>query len=260
MTTRITPPQWEALSSYLDNQLTPKERARLETHLKQDAELRQALEDLRRTRALLRSQPRLRAPRNFTLTPAMAGVRSGARRSSSVGTYPILRLASVLATIFFVLVTVGDFAVRTFAPPPLTMTASERAAAPVFGMGGGGGGGGGALQPEMGLLAPTEAPVEAITGQAAASPIPDQKSLVVTPMGTPEAALEALVTPEAVAQAKEVPIQPADNGNRQLENETQQPAAQHWPAHTVILVLQILLIILAVGAGLAALYVRRAAR
>lgn len=256
MTTRITPPQWEALSSYLDNQLTPQERARLETHLKQDAELRQALEDLRRTRALLRSQPRLRAPRNFTLTPAMAGVRSGARRSSSVGPYPILRLASVLATIFFVLITVGDFAVRTFAPPPLTMSASEQTA-PIFGMGGGGGGGGGgALQPEVELLAPTEAPAASIPGQAAASPIPDYKSLVVTPVGPPESP----VITEDVAQAKEVSVEPEENGERQLESEAQQPAAQRWPAHTLILALQILLAILAVVAGLAAFYVRRAAR
>ncbi len=259
MTTQITPPQWEALSSYLDNQLTPQERARLETHLKQDAELRQALEDLRRTRALLRSQPLLRAPRNFTLSPAMAGVRTGARRSPSAGPYPILRLASALATIFFVLLTVGDFAVRTFGPQPLTMTASERAAAPVFGMGGGGGGGGGGAPPAVELLAPTEAPAALVPG-AAASPIPDHKSLVVTPMGTSEAALEALATPEAEAQAKEVPIEPAENGDRQLENETQQPAAQRWPARALILALQILLAILAVGAGLAAFYMRRAAR
>ena len=100
MTIQISPSEWEALSSYLDNQLSERERTRLEARLKAEPELRQALEDLRRTRVILRSQARLRAPRNFTLTPATAGVR--ARRfglfagwvASPVAT---LRLASALA-------------------------------------------------------------------------------------------------------------------------------------------------------------------
>src|SRR5512139_3652907 len=114
MTTRITIRDWEALSAYLDNQLKPKDRVRLESRLEESPELRSAYEELRRTRAVLRSQRPLRAPRNFTLTPEMAGVRLGVRPGARPinSSYPVLRLASVLATIFFIFITIGDLAVR----------------------------------------------------------------------------------------------------------------------------------------------------
>ena len=63
MMTRITHRDWEALSAYLDGQLNRKERDRLEARLKASAELQDALEQLRRTRSLLRSLPPMRAPR-----------------------------------------------------------------------------------------------------------------------------------------------------------------------------------------------------
>ncbi len=108
----------------------------------ENPELRSALDELRRTRAVLRSQPRLRAPRNFTLTAEMAGVRTGVRSSAQPvhGSYPVLRLASVLATIFFIVITIGELAVRIAAPAPLTVAISQdQPAAAPFGMGGGGG-------------------------------------------------------------------------------------------------------------------------
>ncbi len=111
MTTKISPHDEELLSVYLDGQLAPKERDRLEARLREDAQLRSLLVELRRTRAILRSQPRLRAPRNFTLTPQMVGKPA---RMAPRG-YPALRLASVLAGLLFVLVLVGDF--NNGAPP-----------------------------------------------------------------------------------------------------------------------------------------------
>lgn len=103
MTTKISPREWEAISAYLDGQLAQKERSRLESRMQSRPELRAALEDMRRTRTILRSQTRLRAPRNFTLTPQMAGVKSRPR------SYPALRLASALASVVLVLVLIGDF-------------------------------------------------------------------------------------------------------------------------------------------------------
>jgi anti-sigma factor RsiW len=88
----------EALSAYLDGQLTPKERSRLEKKLQASADLRAAMEEMRRTRAVLRSQPRLRAPRNFTLTPEMAGLRKQGTRSTPFSAY--FGLASALANVF----------------------------------------------------------------------------------------------------------------------------------------------------------------
>lgn len=64
---------YELLSAYLDGQLTTAEQAALETRLEVDAALRGELAALRQTVALVRGLPVRRAPRNFTLTPAMAG-------------------------------------------------------------------------------------------------------------------------------------------------------------------------------------------
>lgn len=106
MTSNISPRDLESLSAYLDGQLSDKERFRLEKELQANASFRAILEDLRRTRALLRSQPRIRAPRNFTLTSAIVGAR--ARPRPSLNLFPALRLTSALASFVFVLVVLGE--------------------------------------------------------------------------------------------------------------------------------------------------------
>jgi hypothetical protein len=75
----------------------------LEAQLQKDAGLRVALDGLRQTRGLLRSAPQMKAPRNYTLTPEMAGARARSARM-----YAPVRLVSVLATILFVVVVMGD--------------------------------------------------------------------------------------------------------------------------------------------------------
>ena len=102
MTKNLSSRDWEALSAYLDDHLSTKERARLEARLQSSPELKSGLDELRATRAVLRSQPKLRARRNFTLTPEMVGVKRPTRA------YPVMRLAAVLVSIMFVLVFVGD--------------------------------------------------------------------------------------------------------------------------------------------------------
>lgn len=112
MTKRISPRDLEALSAYMDGELSQKELALLETRLESSIELQAAYEELRRTRVLLKTQPRLRAPRNFTLTAEMAGVRA---KSPSPATrlFPVFRLTAALASILFVLVVIGDFLLGT---------------------------------------------------------------------------------------------------------------------------------------------------
>jgi hypothetical protein len=106
MTTRITGREWEDLSAYLDGQLSPKENARLEEKLQARADLSAALDELSQTRNLLRSQPPVRAPHNFLLTPKMVGERRAPARSFQL--FPVMRLASVLALALFMLVLAGD--------------------------------------------------------------------------------------------------------------------------------------------------------
>jgi len=114
MTTRISPKEWETLSAYLDGQLSANDRVRLERLLTERPEMYVALKDLRRTRDFLRSQPSLRAPRNFTLSPQLAGIRIKERRSSFA--FPVLSAVSALASILLVLVFVGDMLITGAGP------------------------------------------------------------------------------------------------------------------------------------------------
>jgi hypothetical protein len=97
---RLTPRELQTLSAYADGALTPAERRDIDARLAQDPALRQALQGIRATSALLRALPQVRPPRSFTLTPEMAGVRSGWLR------YPMLQLATAMAALAFV-ITVG---------------------------------------------------------------------------------------------------------------------------------------------------------
>ena len=121
----------ERLSAYLDGELSQAERARLESRLARDVGLSAALDELRATRALLRRTSRRRAPRSFTLTPKMAGLRPPLPRA-----VPVLRFASVLATLLLFVTFAGNLlgpiALGAQAPAPQKM-------APAYGGGVGGG-------------------------------------------------------------------------------------------------------------------------
>lgn len=292
MTTRIKTRDWEALSAYLDHQLSPKDRVRLESRLNESPELRSALEELRRTRAVLRSQPRLRAPRNFTLTPEMAGIGAGLRPGprSAPSPYPVLRLAAVLATIFFVFITIGDLAVRTAAPAPMTVTVSQdQPVAVPFGMGGGSGGGSGSEAPPAPAAVeapaaeetvvvessqPTEAatlkeaaPTQAESLQAQAMPamaseVADQSSLAVTPLSPTETPIpfEAAQRQAPAPAEAEGAAQPMENIAPTGPGAGQNARSGGLSGLALLRILQFLLAALAIGAGLAALYVRRSAR
>ena len=247
----ISPSEWEALSAYLDHQLSAKERARLEIQLETRPEMRQGLQELQRTRAVIRSAPQPRAPRNFTLTPEMAGVRS--RTSSSPGAFPVLRLASVLATIFFVIVFMGDLVSTRLQPAPLPAAqfAKEQTGPvrPVIGMGGGGGGGMEeaveiAPAPEMSADAATEAPVvmEADPSSSAKEPV------IVTPVGDSLPTATPWAAPFAEDSAA------AQNGVAPVETEARPPISAGW---SLLRLLEILLVLLAIGSAAAAYWVRR---
>jgi anti-sigma factor RsiW len=121
MTTRLSSHDLEILSTYLDGQLTSSERARLESRLQVETELRTTLEEMRRTQAMLRAAPALRAPRNYTLRPDMV---KAPRRAPSA--YPFLRLATALASLLFILAFAGDLISRgATSPAPVALVQEE---------------------------------------------------------------------------------------------------------------------------------------
>lgn len=90
----------EELNAYLDSELRGRAREQLEARLAADAELRAALAQLRAVKEGVAQLPRLRAPRNYTLDPAVYGRPAPARAASL---YPTLRLATVLTAFLLVL-------------------------------------------------------------------------------------------------------------------------------------------------------------
>src|SRR5512139_991838 len=99
----------EQLSALMDGKLSQAEAARLQGRLGSDPNLRAIMEDLRQTRSLLRRLPARRAPRNFTLTPKMAGVKPPLPRS-----VPTLRFATALAAFLLVFSMATNALVPTF--------------------------------------------------------------------------------------------------------------------------------------------------
>ena len=87
----------EQLSAYLDGQLSPARKTRLEKRIRSDQALVAALEEIHQTRSLLRRMPRRHVPRNFTLTARMAGIRAPVPRA-----VPALSWASAAAMLLFI--------------------------------------------------------------------------------------------------------------------------------------------------------------
>lgn len=186
----------ELLSALLDGKLSQAEAAKLESRLRTEPNLKAVLEDLTETRSLLRRLPRRRAPRNFTLTPQMAGVKPPTPRA-----VPTLRFATMLATFLLV------FSLATNALAPALRQAVQ---APVYGMGGGGGG---AADSQLQESAPaTEPPAATLLPPAAAAlptleaPTLEQNRILPTP--TPEPFLKEFSQPEQpLREAQPAPIQ-----------------------------------------------------
>jgi hypothetical protein len=211
----------------------------------------------------LRSLPKLRAPRNFTLTPGMAGQRMGA--SLTTGLYPLLRLAATLATIFFFIMTAGGLALRFTLPAQTVVMRTDQSqnaqSAPNFGMGGGN------EAPALPLPAPTEA-AGATTLEKAPAP-PGAAEVQVTPVtpsvpeGTPDESQPG-VMPKALSAIQQPPEAQAPVAPAPQELVQQEPAratqAGGGVAWTLLTVLQILLAVLALACGAAALVLRRLGR
>ena len=187
---------FDRLSAYLDNQLSARERAELESRLAREPELRATLSDLQRTVRVLRLLPVVKPPRRFTLTPAMVGAR--ARREPL---FPALRLAAAFCAIVLAVVVAGDFA-TSGGLPGLASTARDAAAPTVTG----------ALEvPAAGGASPTASPEAMLETFAASEETPTETIADIG--GTPNmgaAAMEPTPTPEGTDQRSLATISPTD--------------------------------------------------
>lgn len=202
----------ETLSAYIDGQLNASDAARLEARLKTDPELASVMNDLRAARGILRKLPARKAPRNFTLTRQMVGLKPPMPR-----TYPLFRLATAFAAVLFLF----SFTATTLAP----MINFSSMSAPVgYGSGGGcdGCGGGGGADPTMeAAMAAESAPVaateESLAQDIAPTTTADPAAAAMAPMEVTPDSSRILETPSAKESAPEAADQ------TKVENEAPSP-------------------------------------
>jgi len=197
----------EQLSAYLDGQLSQSSQARLELRIKSDPGLASALEELRQTRAFLRRTPHRRSPRNFTLTPGMAGIRPPVPRL-----IPVLSWASAVAMLFFIFTLGAGLIGQLF----VGQTASMNAAAP---MGSGAGplaaapmapsnASSATMVPVVAAPAPLAPATAAPLGGGSSNPPPADQTVLPTP--TVETSIMSVeqATPPAVSRFAQSPAAP----------------------------------------------------
>jgi len=117
MNNKISKRDWEAISAYLDGQISERNLARFEARLQREPALRSALNEMDAVRQVLRNAPRLRAPRNFTLTPQMVGQAAYRPPRRKTHLAPFLGWATIAATLLLVFVLIGDFLIVSNAKP-----------------------------------------------------------------------------------------------------------------------------------------------
>jgi hypothetical protein len=100
---QITDRDWAQLSAYVDGELSGRELRRVRKKIQTDPLLQAALEQLKITKQILQTAPSIPAPRNFTLTPEMIGVRP--KKQS----FPGFRLAAALTSFLLIGVLILDF-------------------------------------------------------------------------------------------------------------------------------------------------------
>ncbi len=204
MKTQLSPQDWQQLSAYLDGQLSTTEKERLETRLPTQTSLLDGLEEIRQTRAVLRSVPRRKVPHNFILTRAMVSEQTG-RRSAW---FPVLGFTSLVSLVLLAAVSLLFQSQTNSAPAPVAMQAArsnqtgatQSASQPMiiqWGNGGvGGGGGGGGAVPQAAN------PPAGAYGLGGGQPQAPQNNSLVNGQATPEAGIEAAPAGTEVAVPK----------------------------------------------------------
>jgi hypothetical protein len=294
MTMPHFPDDWEILSAYLDGQLSNREMEQVRQRLEAQPDLQRALDELQRTRMVLRSAPRRRVPHNFTLSPAMVP-----QRRPWLGLAPAFSFASALAVVLLVLsfaftllpglnastemlaaAPAASQAPKGLAPsvPQATDQSQSNAQPPIIawggtgGMGGGGGGiGGGPATPPLSgsELAPTVDTANA-TPAVPALVQPAPPTVPPTLQATPEATAEPAQRNAAPLQGtgpilgirptQEVgKIEVTPESAQTLSYAALEPAPTEQPSFLArnLGAIQIGLVVLAVGFALAAILLRR---
>lgn len=91
----------KVLSAYLDDEMPLDQRRGIDERLLKEPHLLERLEGLRKTKAMVGFLPRLNAPRNYTLMPAMVNVRTNNKNSLLIPVQLVTSLAVILLVVLF---------------------------------------------------------------------------------------------------------------------------------------------------------------
>jgi hypothetical protein len=119
MNNKIKERDYELISAYLDNQLSDKDRTLLESRLKTDHFLQAELHEISKTRQLLKSLPKLRAPRNYFIQAEAVQTRPSLRLA------PIFGIVSAVASVVLALVIFGSSFFATSRPVAMAPAAQK---------------------------------------------------------------------------------------------------------------------------------------
>jgi anti-sigma factor RsiW len=222
----------EQLSSYLDGQLSPSESVRLESRLASDPEFASAFNDIRAARGILRKLPARKAPRNFTLTRQMVGLKPPLPRS-----YSFFRFSTAFATVLLVLTFAANSILANIslgAGAPLSAPAAQEVYAPA-GIGGG--------------PAATETPAAASVAAATEAPLAEAPSLNATAQPTAKFSADTAATELPTAKEGVTPSEPLDQ--TRVSEEREAPVPVTW---------QIALLVLGLVSGVMMLVLYRSAK
>ncbi len=249
----------EALSAYLDGELSEAERYKLETLLKERSDLRQELHALQHTRALLRTQPRIRAPRRFTLTAEMVGKKKQER--AYVFAFSALRAVSLASVALLLVVFVyGFFSTSALTRGMMSAAPAEEGEYPVAKFAEKG-----VVTEEVQALMVTEEGINLVEAT-----MPAEKPLQETPLSTPELSLMQPAATEpptpspteemkALAPTEEVLLQdgePMGVGGGMEQPQRTSPMF----AFTPLVIFQVFLGLLAVASAVMAVLFKRKLR
>ncbi|TAK14782.1 MAG: hypothetical protein EPO32_00385 [Anaerolineae bacterium] len=237
MTPQISPRDLEFLSAFLDNQLSTRDRNRLQTRLIGEPDLKQAMDELRTTRELMRRTPQLKAPRSFVLSREMVSVNIRA-----VNLARSLRSLSVVAAVLLAMVVTGDV---------LTGGAGLR----------GFPGAGAAAPEESAALVQAEPAIETYAGAADTSaPTDTTVPSDIVPEAAGNLSAEGTATPEDTiglsAPAGEEAVDKTEQADMEFR-QTTEIQEEIVPGVPVILLVEGLLAAIVLAAGLGAWIVRR---
>jgi anti-sigma factor RsiW len=231
----------EQLSSYLDGQLSSSESKRLESRLASDPELASAFNDIRAARGILRKLPARKAPRNFTLTRQMVGLKPPLPRS-----YSFFRFSTAFATVLLVLTFAANSILSNIsfgAGAPLSAPAAQQEVYAPAGIGGGPA----ATEAPAAAAAPVAAATE--TPAATEAPLAEAPSLNATAQPTAKFSADTAATELPTAKEAVTSSVPLDQTRVSEEREAPVPVA--W---------QIALLVLGLVSGVMMLVLNRSAK